>query len=67
MSKFLTILKISCSESCVPYIDNHKETFTYSDHSPYEILAILSQKLRNQEICKTVAHISSGLTSVFTT
>ena len=35
------------SESCVSYFGNHKETFIYTDASPYRISAILLQKLRN--------------------
>ena len=46
MSKLLTILALN-SESYVSYFGNHKETFIYTDASPYRISAILLQKLRN--------------------
>ena len=52
------------SESCVSYFDNHKETSVYTDtSSPYEISAILLQKLRNQENCKINEYSSRAISS----
>ena len=51
------------SESCVSFIDNHKETFIYTDANPYRILATLLQEFGNQERYTIVTYSSRALTS----
>ena len=51
-----------CSDTCISYFDNRKETILHTDASPVSLSAILIQKTPSQNDEKIVAYSSRALT-----
>ncbi|XP_057292552.1 uncharacterized protein K02A2.6-like [Hydractinia symbiolongicarpus] len=59
---FATLKSALSSESCLAYFDENKETFMFTDASPYGISAVLLQKSKGKDDVKVISYSSKSLT-----
>ena len=60
---FSKLKSMLSSESCMSYFDDSKQTFLFTDASPYGISAILMQKSAGQNDAKIITYSSRALTT----
>ena len=59
---FMKLKSAISSDTCITYFDNRKETFLFTDASPYGISAIVLQKSQTEKHAKIVSFSSRALT-----
>ena len=59
---FIALKDKLTSEKCISYFDEEKETFIYTDASPFGISAILLQKSVHKDDSKVISYSSRSLT-----
>jgi len=59
---FKKLKNVISSDTCITYFDNRKDTFLFTDASPYGISAIVLQKSSNEKQAKIVSFSSRALT-----
>ncbi|XP_057290865.1 uncharacterized protein LOC130613554 [Hydractinia symbiolongicarpus] len=57
---FATLKSALSSESCLAYFDENKETFMFTDASPYGISAVLLQKSNGKDDVKVISYSSKS-------